>query len=40
MKNLWASFILQYFVRVLRNLETDIPIPTKMAKDWQKYPLL
>lgn len=31
---------LRYFVIVLRNLQTDNPIPTKMGKDWRKYPLL
>ena len=31
---------LYYFVTVLPNLQTDKPIPTKMGKDWRKYPLL
>lgn len=38
--NLWSSFVLPFFVGALRNLETDIPIPTKKGKDWRKYPLL
>lgn len=40
MENLWTSLILYIFVGVLRNVKTNIRTPTKMGKDWVKYPLL